>query len=197
MVPFSYKKSASKQQQTRDHEHGATMVEFSIIAALLIVILFGILEFAIIFMQEHFVANAAREGIRIGVRANNYDCWSGAPDDAHAGASCGLRSKHRSFHIEDQIRAYLSTVYESSDPTIVKVNVYSEYLDTVNSENPALIVTVETPNFYPPIISNLVKALLHRGPGGGTLATPGTIYFETIMEYEDPEEYHSAARPGS
>ncbi|NIR48766.1 pilus assembly protein, partial [candidate division KSB1 bacterium] len=47
-------------------ERGATVVEFAVLAALFLIIVFGLLEFGIIFFQKHYVAGAAREGVRLG-----------------------------------------------------------------------------------------------------------------------------------
>ncbi|NIQ95014.1 MAG: pilus assembly protein [Desulfuromonadales bacterium] len=60
----------------RDRERGATVVEFTILASLFLLIVFGLIEFGIIFYQKHFVASAAREGVRYGVVANNFDCFT-------------------------------------------------------------------------------------------------------------------------
>jgi len=47
------------------NQKGAVVVEFAILAGLLIVIVFGIIEFGFIWLQSHYIANAAREGARI------------------------------------------------------------------------------------------------------------------------------------
>jgi hypothetical protein len=152
-------------------------------------------------MQEHFVASAAREGVRIGVRANNFDCYNGAPDTLNPSASCtndptnSDAVKDRKLHVQNEIRSYLSTIYDSdySNPD-VQVNVYSEYLDPANTGNPSLFITVQAPNIHPPILSALVQVLLHNSTNS-TISNPGIIYFETSMEYEDPEEFVLDPRP--
>lgn len=163
-------------------EKGATAVEFAIIAALLFVILFGILEFALIFLQEHYVANAAREGVRIGVRANNYNTatFPYVGDDAIGtvpDASTCQTSTDRSVKIDCEIRRYLEQLYDwgSSDVTI-----------DVLSTSATLEVTVTTDNFFPQIISNLVKIL----PGtSADFTLPDKISFKTTGDYEDQEEW--------
>jgi len=58
------------------NQNGATVVEFAIILPLLIVFLFGIIEFSLLLYNKQVITNASREGARAGVvagldRANN------------------------------------------------------------------------------------------------------------------------------
>ncbi len=48
-------------------EKGAAAVEFAIILPLLVVFLFGIIEFGIIFYDKAMITNASREGARNGI----------------------------------------------------------------------------------------------------------------------------------
>lgn len=48
-------------------EHGGSLVEFAIIGPLLFVILFGIIEFGIVFYDQAMITNASREGARAGI----------------------------------------------------------------------------------------------------------------------------------
>ncbi len=48
-------------------EKGASMVEFAIILPLLILILFGIIEFGILLYDKAVITNASREGARLGI----------------------------------------------------------------------------------------------------------------------------------
>lgn len=50
---------------------GASAVEFALLLPLLIMLLFGIVEFGFIFMDDLGVSNAARQGARIGVQDGN------------------------------------------------------------------------------------------------------------------------------
>jgi hypothetical protein len=49
----------------RNSEKGAAVVEFTLLALLLLVFVFGIIEFGFIWLQSHYIANAAREGARV------------------------------------------------------------------------------------------------------------------------------------
>lgn len=50
-----------------DQERGATLVEFGLLAPLLVTMLFGLLEFGLAMYTKALLANAAREGARFGV----------------------------------------------------------------------------------------------------------------------------------
>jgi Flp pilus assembly protein TadG len=49
------------------NQKGAAAVEFAIIAPLLFVILFGIIEFSILLYDKAMLTNASREGARVGI----------------------------------------------------------------------------------------------------------------------------------
>lgn len=46
-------------------DRGAAVVEFAVLFLLLLIIVFGIIEFGFLWLQSHYVANAAREGARV------------------------------------------------------------------------------------------------------------------------------------
>lgn len=48
-------------------QKGAAMVEFAVIAPLLFIILFGIIEFSILMYDKAMLTNASREGARVGI----------------------------------------------------------------------------------------------------------------------------------
>ena len=51
---------------TRD-EDGGSLVEFALVAPILFLVLFGIIEFAIVLYDKAMITNAAREGARAGI----------------------------------------------------------------------------------------------------------------------------------
>jgi hypothetical protein len=162
----------------RLNETGATAVEFAAIAALLFFILFGIVEFGFIFLQEHYVANAAREGVRIGVRANNYDCFNGETED-----TCTV---DRQTEVVNQVREYLSTFYSGANiikPVIGDDEDVKRVPDDNVAEQKTLFVTVEVDNFFPPIISALATLI-----PGTDFELPETISYTASGDYENPEE---------
>ena len=49
------------------HTDGAAAVEFAVLLPVLIAVLFGIIDFGDLFMKDHLITNASREGARYGV----------------------------------------------------------------------------------------------------------------------------------
>ena len=56
-------------------QSGAAAVEFAVILPLLVVIVFGIIEFSILFYDKAMVTNASREGARVGI-VFTVDTWA-------------------------------------------------------------------------------------------------------------------------
>ena len=54
-----------------EDQRGAAAVEFAIILPLLLVFLFGIIEFSIMFYDKAVITNASREGARAGIVFDN------------------------------------------------------------------------------------------------------------------------------
>ncbi len=52
-------------------ERGATLVEFGLLAPLLVTVLFGLVEFGLAMYTKGLLANAVREGARFGVVLSN------------------------------------------------------------------------------------------------------------------------------
>jgi len=48
-------------------QHGASTVEFAVVLPLLLVLLFGIIEFSILLFDKALLTNASREGARAGI----------------------------------------------------------------------------------------------------------------------------------
>ena len=51
----------------RDEADGAILIEFALTLPLLLLILFGIIDFGFVFRDYHVITNAAREGARVAV----------------------------------------------------------------------------------------------------------------------------------
>lgn len=180
--------ASAKQRCWKGNERGATAVEFAVVAALLFIILFGILEFGFIFMQEHYIANAAREGIRIGVRANNFNCFESTSEDGCKDVTPANRVFRKPF-VRESLRGtassngYLSALYGRNNPDVtIDVDRDPDDADPANTQK-ALIVTVTAPNVFPPILTSLVKLI----PGAG-FELPETITYTATGDYEDPSE---------
>jgi Flp pilus assembly protein TadG len=55
------------QKRSNHRQNGAAAVEFAIVLPLLIILLFGIIEFALILYDKAVITNASREGARAGI----------------------------------------------------------------------------------------------------------------------------------
>jgi Flp pilus assembly protein TadG len=55
-------------QRRRDGEHGAIAVEFAIILPVLLLLVFGIIDFGHAYYMKHILQNSCREGARYGTR---------------------------------------------------------------------------------------------------------------------------------
>jgi Flp pilus assembly protein TadG len=51
----------------RKNERGASAIEFAIVLPVLIIILFGIIEFGLLLYNKQVITNASREGARAGI----------------------------------------------------------------------------------------------------------------------------------
>lgn len=154
-------------------ETGATAVEFAVIVALLLIVLFAILEFGFIFLQKHFVADAVREGVRIGVKANNFSSFTPLTDNTTDG--CTQAATNRAYKVDCEIRNYLDTLYARNEP---QITVSRDPATTPDGSQERLDVTVKVPNFFPELLSGLVPVF----------SAPREISYTASGDYEDPEE---------
>ena len=51
------------------NQDGATVVEFALIAPLLFLLIFGVIEFSLLLFNKHVINNSSREGARAGIVA--------------------------------------------------------------------------------------------------------------------------------
>jgi Flp pilus assembly protein TadG len=163
------------------NQRGAVVIEFAVVVLLLLLILFGILEFSFTFLQRHFIANAAREGVRIGIRAQNYNCFDAADTSFACNSAKDLGNQvYRKDTVIDQLtkcntnpKGYLCTLYQND---MAEVFVETDELD---ANTKTLAVRVEAPNFFPHLLSGLVPGY----PSGDN-----KIKYSAIGNYENADE---------
>lgn len=56
-----------------NNQNGAAMVEFAIVLPLLLILIFGMIEFSIMLYDKAMLTNATREGARLGILYNSPD----------------------------------------------------------------------------------------------------------------------------
>ena len=139
----------------RNHR-GASAVEFALVLPILMVLLFGIIEFGLLMYNKAVITNASREAARAGI------VFSPRPDEAT---------------IEQVVRNYADAHVISFPKGVTTPNVPRAC--TAFGEN--LTVDVSYPHHFL-VFSGLVGLLGSGGPG----AMPGTVILtaRTVMRCE-------------
>jgi Flp pilus assembly protein TadG len=81
-----------QSNQSTVSQGGVSALEFTIIAPLLFVLIFGLVEFGIIFYDKAMITNASREGARAGIVYVPNQCASDMEATAVAAATAYLQS---------------------------------------------------------------------------------------------------------
>ncbi|MDH5299503.1 MAG: pilus assembly protein [Desulfobulbaceae bacterium] len=140
-------------------ERGASVIEFAVVLPLLLIILFGIVEFGIMFYDKAMLTNAAREGARYGIVLLGEDV-SGNP------------IRHEDTDIIGVVTAYCGTHLVSlgvgATPTVTV---------TVNRAGPASLQDLTVHVQYPYSFLLLPNFLTFLSP---TL----TLHAEVVMKNE-------------
>jgi hypothetical protein len=156
-----------------NNDSGAAVVEFAVIVVLLLLITFGILEFAFIFYQRHFIENAAREGVRFGIKANNFETFV---EESNCSASDNL---NRYCAVVVKVRDnYLPDFFENIRVEPDKPNGLPPNMPDLAK---TLTVSVTVDNFFPRLLSGFI-------PG---IPDQGELSYSATGIYEDPVEYDS------
>ena len=119
-------------------ERGAAAVEFAILLPVLMLILFGIIEFGMIMYSREVITNASREGARSGI--------------------VQATAKPTEAQIQAVVTNYLNGT--GIDPNVTTISVVGEGLTAPNT----LTVTVTYPyNFFVPVILGLGNSITLTG----------------------------------
>jgi len=161
IMKWNHEKSGKRW---RREERGAAAVEYAVVCSLLILFVLGILEFSFIFYQRHYIANAAREGMRVGIRADNFNCFNGKP-------AIGCTEKL------DRRKAMVKAVYDYLDSLYKPLDILPPNVEMAPGKSLRLTITVN--NFFPSLLSGFI-------PG---LADQATLTYSTTGRYENPDEY--------
>lgn len=140
-------------------QKGAAVVEFAILALLLLVFVFGIIEFGFIWLQSNYIANAAREGARVASKIADVE-----PD----GTTWNNQTEVQTA-VQDAIKEYLAgaVVYRADkvDECCDSGNfifVEPTALEPIyNSTTPGIRVglTVRTSDIWKPVLWELLNLL--------------------------------------
>lgn len=156
-------KPARDQSAVRD-ESGGSMIEFALIAPLLFVILFGIIEFGVLLFDKAMLTNASREGARAGI-VYDFDSTAGTnhPDNSTITTT-----------VQEYCQDYLISFGTGSTVSIAISRSGSASLDAAGDQ---LRVNVSYP-FRFLVFSNILALI------GGDLADDLTLEAETVMRME-------------
>jgi len=143
----------------RNSEKGAAVVEFALLATLLLVFVFGIIEFGFLWLQSHYIANAAREGARVASKIA----------EVSAGPTLTNESEVQTA-VQNAIKDYLrgAVVYSDSfidsnsgSPKNVDVSVVPRTITGggVTLDGIEVDVTVQTARIWEPVLWSLLNLL--------------------------------------
>lgn len=138
----------------RDSQKGAAVVEFAVLALLLLVFVFGIIEFGFLWVQSHYIANAAREGSRVAAKIKGDD----EADTRRTAAENSAREYLRKFFM------YGDKV-DNSDFLAIDVNEDNLPMTSPPTPRPRVVqvtVTVQNGQIWKPILWPLLNLI----PGG-------------------------------
>jgi len=147
-----------------EDENGGSMAEFAIIAPLLFVILFGIIEFGVLLYDKAMLTNASREGARAGI-VYDFDSVAGTnhPDNATIIAT-----------VQQYCQDYLISFDSAS---AVNINISRAGSPSLDSAGDQLTVNVTYPFRF--LVFSNVLALL-----GGNINDSLNLQAETVMRME-------------
>lgn len=147
-----------------EDENGGSLIEFAIIAPLLFVILFGIIEFGVLLFDKAMLTNASREGARAGI-VYDFDSTAGTnhPDNATIIAA-----------VQQYCQDYLISFDNAAAVNVAITRTGSPSLDSAGDQ---LTVNVTYP--YRFLVFSNVLALL-----GGGIGDSLNLQAETVMRME-------------
>ena len=146
-------------------EKGAAVVEFAVLFLLLMVFLFGIIDFGILWVESHYITNAAREGARVASKFSD------------------LSDTTAQDKIEEAVKKYLEGIYGTlqtsevhlsynagfpANPDFVEIvvrdgtlNAFNDPADAVSSPPNAVEVQVmvQTAQVWEPVLWDLLELI--------------------------------------
>lgn len=153
--------------KSRSSQKGAAVVEFALLALLLLVFVFGIIEFGLLWVQSHYIANAAREGARVASKLED-------PTGVELGT------------VQTAIKNYLegSVVYSTTfvnnccvSGNNVEISVDPETIPAAGGiAGWRVTVTVQSHEIYEPVLWNLLNLLPGADLGEITQLTQSAVF---------------------
>jgi Flp pilus assembly protein TadG len=112
-------------------QEGASAIEFAIVLPLLLILVFGIIEFSILLYDKAMITNASREGARLGIVYRYADGGPNHPGDGEISAAVAqyIQNHLISFGSGDSANTTISRTGDSpGDSLTVTVNYQYSFL---------------------------------------------------------------------
>ena len=146
------------------NQNGAALVEFAIVLPLLLILIFGIIEFGVMFYDKAIITNASREAARVGIV---YSSSVVLPSFTKAQRDALINSTAISYSA-----AHLITFGGSSTPTIT---ITGDCTDNTGRTNAGTTLTTRVEYTYTYLVlPNFISSLIG----------PVNLSAETVMRCE-------------
>ncbi len=120
----------------RESERGAAAVEFALVFPILMLVVFGILQYGLYFFDAHGTRTGVREAARLGVVMTEPSGCSGAYLDK---IRCATKQQVDSISGPIAVRVVAPQQWEKGDPLVVCAEVQSNVLGLLPMPNDGLI----------------------------------------------------------
>jgi len=137
-----------RQSAKFTHEKGAVVVEFAVVFLLLLVLVFGILEFGFLWLQSHYINNAAREGARAVAKLNVDE----GPETVQEVVETAVRDMLRGVYNDN-----VADCCDSGDFIAININETSVDADGTPLRSVEVAVDVQTSEVWQPVLWSLIN----------------------------------------
>lgn len=165
---------------THNPQKGAALVEFAILLVLLLVLLFGIVDYGFLWLQAHYVENSAREGARVGARIATLN----NPPTTVTNLESDVRPA-----VEGAIRSSLIGLYENEElvnTLVSKISIEGPTIAVPGGTplSPALRVnvTINSSAYWTPIVWSILNLLPNSDGHTGVASLTGSAAFAIAQQ---------------
>jgi Flp pilus assembly protein TadG len=135
--------ASDQLRRPRNNQRGSTLVEFGLVAIILLSLLFGIIDFSRALYAYHFVANAAREATRFAiVRGGTCTGLSSCPADADAISTYVFQMAQANGITQNSSDIETVTTWNNPPSSACNIKGYSNGVDPQLPDNPGCVVQI-------------------------------------------------------
>lgn len=132
-------------------ENGAVVVEFALLSIFLIVLLFGIIEFGFLWMQSHYINNAAREAARAASKLN-------ADEDPTAIVEKAVRDMLKGVY-DDALVDNPASCCDSDSFIVIGIDETTVTSGDLDLRSFEVVVDVRTADIWQPVLWGLLNLI--------------------------------------